>query len=78
MDPMRHVLAHVLAGCLAGAFGAVATVATNLGSLRDLILQTQGGWLAFALLIFGFMVTFGSAAGGHGIMTLGDSQDEAP
>jgi hypothetical protein len=78
MELVRHVLVHVLAGCLAGIVGAVAVVATNLGSLRDLMLQTQGGGLAFALLVFGFMVTFGSAAVGHGIMTIGDSQGEAP
>ena len=29
-------------------------------------------WLAFALLIFGFVLTFGSVAIGHGIMSIGD------
>ncbi|HEX3575630.1 MAG TPA: hypothetical protein VHU42_13590 [Rhodopila sp.] len=69
---MRHVLSHWLAGSVGGVVGAVTLVATNTGSLRDLVWHTDGGWLAFALLILEFAFTFGSAAIGHGIISIGD------
>ncbi len=75
MDVVRHMLVHLLAGCIAGGVGAVATVATNTGSLRDLVLHTQGGWIAFALLTAGFVTTFGSVAMAHGVMSLGVDKD---
>jgi hypothetical protein len=75
MDVMRYILPHLLAGCIAGVVAASAVVATNLGSLRDLILHTDGGWLAFALLAMGFGLTFGSAAIGAAIMAIGQSED---
>jgi hypothetical protein len=72
MEVLRYVLPHLIAGCLAGVVGAFGVVASNLGSLRDLVLHTQGGWLAYALLTFGFVVTFGSIAIGRAIMDLGE------
>ena len=75
MELVRYVLPHWLAGCIAGVVGATAVVASNLGSLRDLVLHTEGGWLAFALLVFGFVVTFSSIAVGGAIMQLGDADE---
>jgi hypothetical protein len=70
MALIRHVLPHLLAGVTA----ALGLVAANLGLLRDLMLSTQGGWLAFLLLIFGFAVTFGSIAVGGAIMAIGNDE----
>ncbi|WP_146101960.1 hypothetical protein [Rhodopila globiformis] len=70
MEVIRYVLPHMLAGCLGGVVASVGLVMTNLGSLRDLMMHTQGGWLAFALLTFGMVVTFGSAAIGGAIMSI--------
>ena len=75
MELIRYVLPHWLAGCAAGVIAATALVATNLGSLRDLMWNAQGGWLAFVLLAFGFVVTFGSIAIGVAIMGLGEDDD---
>nr|WP_294525069.1 hypothetical protein [uncultured Rhodopila sp.] len=75
MEVLRYVLPHLLAGCLAGVVASIGMVATNLGSLRDLVLHTQGGWIAFALLTFGLVVTFGSLAIGGAIMTIGSRED---
>ncbi|MDR3537715.1 MAG: hypothetical protein P4L71_14550 [Acetobacteraceae bacterium] len=75
MEVLRYVLPHLAAGCTAGVVAAGALVMSNVGSLRDLVLHTQGGWLAAVLLTFGFVVTFGSAAIGHAIMTLGAGED---
>lgn len=75
MELLRYVLPHLAAGCLAGAIGAAAVVAANVGSLRDLVLHTEGGWIAYALLTFGFVVTFGSIAIGRAVIGLGDDED---
>jgi hypothetical protein len=74
MELLRYVLPHLAAGSLAGLVGAAVLVATNTGSLRDLVLHTQGGWLAFALLAFGFVGTFGSIAAGGAIMGLREDE----
>jgi hypothetical protein len=70
MDVLRYVLPHLLAGSLGGLAAAGGIVATNR-PLRDLMLHSPDGWLAAALLAFGFIVTFGSAAIGAAIMRLG-------
>lgn len=46
-------------------------MALNPLKLRDLILADQAGGAALALLMFGFLITFGSAAMGTAIMMLG-------
>jgi hypothetical protein len=74
MEELRYVLPHLAAGCAGGLVAMAGVVATNVGSLRDLILHTQGGWLAGALLTFGFVATFGSAALGRAIMQLGQDK----
>ena len=74
MEVLHHVLPRLLAGCLAGIVAAAAIVATNLASFRDLSLHTDEGWIALALLTFGLVVTFGSAAIGGAIMALGRDQ----
>src|SRR4051794_10709792 len=58
MELIRYVVPHLLAGCLGGAVASVGLVATNLGSLRDLMLHTNGGWLAFADLRHGHDIRF--------------------
>jgi hypothetical protein len=46
-------------------------MALNPHGLRDLILADRAGGAALGLLLFGFLVTFGSAAMGTAIMMLG-------
>lgn len=75
MELVRYLMPHLLAGCLAGALASGLLLGTNLGSLRDLVTHTDGGWLAAALMTFGFMVTFGSAAIGHAIIRIGDDEN---
>ena len=43
----------------------------NPGHLRDLMLADRSGAAAFALLLFGLVVTFGSVAMGTAVMALG-------
>jgi hypothetical protein len=75
MEVLRYILPHLLAGCLAGVVASVGLVATNVASLRDLVVNTQGGWIAFALLTFGLVVTFGSIAMGGAIMAIGSGDE---
>lgn len=75
MELVRYVIPHALAGSLAGVAGSVGMVATNLGSMRDLMWNTEGGFLAFGLLTFGMVVTFGSIAIGGAIMAIGGRED---
>jgi len=71
VEVFRFVLPRLLAGCCAGIVAALGLILTNVGALRDLVLHTDGGFLAAALLMFGCVVTFGSAAIGAAIMGLG-------
>jgi hypothetical protein len=75
MEVIRYLIPHLLAGCIGGVVASVGLVMSNLGSLRDLIMHTHGGWIAFALLTFGMIVTFGSVAVGSAIMSIGSRED---
>ncbi len=73
---VRHRLLRLLAINLAiGVSAAVlmlgGLLALNPLRLRDLILADQAGGAALGLLLFGFVVTFGSTAMGTAIMALG-------
>jgi hypothetical protein len=72
---VRHMLAPALAGSLAGLVATAGLLALNVGSLRTLIAGAERGWIAVALLAAGFMITFGSAAIGAAIMSLGEDSD---
>jgi len=74
MELVRYVLPHFIAGCVAGILAAVVLVATN-PPLHNLIFHSDGGWLGFGLLIFGFVVTFSQAAIGAAIMLIGQTDD---
>lgn len=77
MEVFRYVLPHLLAGCLAGVMAAAGMVLSNVGSLRDLVFNTDGGWIGFVLLTFGMVVTLGSAAIGAAIMGLSWTEDQS-
>ncbi len=70
--PLFRLLAINLA---AGIFVAMLLVggllAFNPAGLRDLILADRSPGIALELLLFGFVVTFGSTAMGTAIMALG-------
>ncbi len=74
MIPLRQPLFRLLAINLAiGASAALlmvgGLVALNPYGLRDLILADRSPAAALMLLLFGFVITFGSAAMGTAIMT---------
>jgi hypothetical protein len=76
----RHPLLRLLAINLAiGASAAVlmlgGLLALNPLRLRDLMLADQAGGATLGLLLFGFVITFGSTAMGTAIMALGRKPD---
>jgi hypothetical protein len=75
-DLWRAPLLRLLAiNCAAGIAIALITVAgllvVNPGDLRRLMLQDEAAVVAFALLVFGFVVTFASWVMGTAIMRIG-------
>ena len=48
----------------------------NPGGLRDLIVADREGAVAIVVLLGGFIITFGSAAMGTAIMSIGGGSDE--
>jgi hypothetical protein len=75
MEVLRRVLPDLAAACLGGVVAAGAMVATDLGSLRHLMAQSQDGWLAGALLAFGFAGTFGAVAVGAAVVRMAQDPD---
>jgi len=70
-SPLLRLLAINLAGGIAAAVLLLSgLMALNPFRLRDLILADQSGGAALGLLLFGFVVTFGSVAMGTAIMAL--------
>ena len=71
-QPLIRLLAVNLAAGVAVAVVMLSgLLALNPANLRDLILADRAGGAALALLMFGFLITFGSAAMGSAIMMLG-------
>ncbi len=73
---LRQPLIRLLAVNLAAGAGVAALMlggllALNPGGLRDLIMADRDCVAALALLGFGLLITFGSAAMGTAIMALG-------
>lgn len=78
-QPLLRLLAANLAiGVCIAALMLGGLLTLNPGGLRDLILADSAPGAALGLLLFGFLITFGSAAMGTAIMALGHKPPEAP
>jgi hypothetical protein len=70
--PLFRLLAiNLAAGMAVAALLVGGLLALNPGGLRDLIFADESPVAALGLLLFGFVVTFGSAAMGSAIMAMG-------
>ena len=79
--PLFRLLAiNLAAGSAVAALFVGGLLALNPAGLRDLILADSSPGTALGLLLFGFVVTFGSTAMGTAIMAMGRRQndDETP
>jgi hypothetical protein len=73
--PLFRLLAiNLAAGTALAALLVGGLLALNPAGLRDLILADSSPGTALGLLLFGFVVTFGSAAMGTAIMAMGVSK----
>jgi membrane associated rhomboid family serine protease len=71
-QPLIRLLAvNLLIGASVAVLMLGGLMALNPGGLRDLILADRAPAAALGLLLFGFFITFGSAAMGSAIMALG-------
>jgi len=71
-DPLyRLLLVNLAAGVAAALILMGGLLLLNPANLRGLILSDASPGTALALLLFGFVITFGSAAMGTAIMTIG-------
>jgi hypothetical protein len=78
-SPLRLPLFRLLAINLAGGVTVAVLMlggllALNPHGLRDLILSDHSPAAALVLLLFGFVITFGSTAMGTAIMALGSNR----
>ena len=74
---LRFLIGHCLIGAGIGLGGAIAIVWFDVAGIGRLVAgSAQQGWIAIALLCFGFMITFGSLAMGSAIFMLGATADE--
>lgn len=79
--PLFRLLAiNLAAGIAVAALLVGGLLVLNPFGLRDLIFADRSPGVALGLLLFGFIVTFGSAAMGSAIMAIGERQadDEGP
>jgi hypothetical protein len=77
-QPLLRLLAvNIAAGASVAVLMLGGLLALNPYGLRGLILSDRAGGVALALLLFGFLITFGSAAMGTAIMTLGKKNARA-
>jgi hypothetical protein len=78
-QPLWRLLAINLASGIAVAILLVGgLLALNPAHLRDLIVADIHGVATIALLLFGFVITFGSTAMGTAIMTIGRHGNRGP
>ena len=70
-EAFLFLLGHLLIGVLAAVLFLALLLITDLFGLRSLIFGHESGWLAAAMLLFGFVLTFGSLAMGMGVFSLG-------
>ena len=79
MSPLVRLLAiNLAAGFAAALLMLGGLMALNPGHLRALIFADRMGAVVLGLLLFGLVVTFGSAAMGSAIMMLGkERRDES-
>ena len=75
--PLFRLLAiNLAAGVTLAAVAVGGLLALNPGGLRHLIFADASPGTALGLLLFGFVVTFGSAAMGTAIMAMGRAADD--
>lgn len=74
-EPLVFLARHLCYGLAAGATFGGLVLATDLGHIRTMALDSAHPALVLILMFFGLFVTFGSVAMGVGIMGLGGDDE---
>ncbi len=69
-EPLEFLAQHLCYGLAAGATFGGLVLATDLGHIRTMIMNSPNPFPALLLLFGGLFITFGSVAMGVGIMSL--------
>ncbi|EME71153.1 hypothetical protein H261_04425 [Paramagnetospirillum caucaseum] len=78
-EPLKFLAQHLCYGLAAGATFGGLVLATDLGHIRTMAMDSPNPAPVLLLLFGGLFVTFGSVAMGVGIMSLAkDDEDDAP
>ncbi|MBI5162495.1 MAG: hypothetical protein HY985_01185 [Magnetospirillum sp.] len=75
-EALRYLAAHLVYGLVAGLTFGIAVLATNLGNLRTLAMESANPVAVLALFFFGLLITFGSVGMGVGVMSMARDDDE--
>lgn len=75
-EVLRFLGVHLVYGLAAALTFGIAVLATNLGNLRTLLMESSNPGTVMVLFFFGLFVTFGSVGMGVGIMSMA-SDDES-
>ena len=76
MTAVRFLVRHAALGIAAALVFGGLLIGADVGGLRRMAGADESGWLYLILLFFGLAVTFGSAAMGISVMSLGRERDE--
>ncbi len=72
------VLRHAALGFCVGVMLAAALIGVDLGGLRGLIFNGDGGWIGGLLLAFSIGTTFGGFQSAVAVMRLGEDEASRP
>lgn len=75
-EPLIFLARHLSYGLAAGATFGGLVLATDLGHIRTMALESAHPTLVLVLMFFGLLVTFGSVSMGVGIMGLGGDESD--
>lgn len=73
---LRFLGVHLVYGLAAALTFGLAVLATNLGNIRTLALESAHPAMVLTLFFFGLFVTFGSVGMGVGIMSMASDDEE--
>ena len=75
-EPIKYLLQHLCYGLAAGGTFGGLVLATDLGHIRTLALESPNPAPVLVMLFLGLFVTFGSVAMGVGIMSLASDDED--
>lgn len=73
---LKYLATYLVYGLAAGLTFGLGVLATDLGNLRTMAMESGRPILVLAVFFFSLLITFGSVGMGVGVMTFGMGDDE--